>query len=353
MKRILALSRIQVTLFLTILPVAFLAGCGQPATTQPLYFLASYDANGDGKFDQDLVGEEGQAIYALQLQGDDTRIGQLTDPTAYLPDMFTVSPDGKYLAFTTKPSADHIIGSYIYIIDLSNSTITEIPYEASLVEGIYWSHGGGSPQDDNSMRLAALVTDTQGISEALIITQQATIERRVSSTSFLANEFQDYNPYVSPDRTQRIWPKAVEGGYLLSKTGIMDKYNASGPRLSDVPFNFIGWSPDSQRLLVLNRDLKILEQFRSLSEPHGALFTIDPKNNELTPLTAGGGATEIAAWSPVSRDIAYLTQLEDSDQDGIADAPLDAPVLYILSPDGKARRIDLGEKYQIGWGLDW
>ena len=342
------------TAMLTLVSLFFLAGCSQGTSSKPLYVLAGYDANGDGKIEQDIVGEEGQAIYALQPDGDEVRLGRLTDPTTYLPDMYSLSPDGKYLAFNTKPPADNAIGSYIYILDLvKGGAPVEIPYEASLVEGMYWSHIGQSAADSSKMRLAVIGNDTIGNAETLIITPQGVIERQIPSQTFLENEFQDYNPYASPDRTQRIWPKAVENGYLLSKTGFLDSYQEDAPLLSDIPLNFIEWSPDSQRILTLYRDPELLKQFDFMKEPHGALFTLQADNGELTPLTAGAGASKIAAWSPDSRDIAYLTQLEDTDNDGIADTELDAPVLYILGPDGKAQRIDLGEKYQLGWGLDW
>jgi Tol biopolymer transport system component len=104
---------------------------------------------------------------------------------------------------------------------------------------------------------------------------------------------------------------------------------------------------------MLNNDPALQDQFGQLPVPHGALFTINPDGSDLKGITSAGGSSSVADWSPDGREIAYLTMLEDTNNDGKADARLPEPVLYIQGADGKAQRVSLGDKYRFGWSLDW
>jgi hypothetical protein len=213
------------------------------------------------------------------------------------------------------------------------------------VHGLYWSRDGE--------RLAAVVTDSTDASEVLYITPQGEVERTGDVQMFAENEIQDYSPLVAPDFSKRLWPKGVEGGFLYTMTGPVDQPGDNDPTLTKYPMNFISWSPDSQKILLFDSTADELDQFGQLPKPHGALYTIKPDGSDLQALTAGGGASAVADWSPDGRTIAYLTQLEDKDNDGQADTLSDLPLLYLLGRDSTARRISLGNDYRLDWGIDW
>jgi len=330
-------------LLLLAVVIALLAGCSQ-AQDEPLYALASHDANGDGQFDDQSPGEEAPAIYQINVDGEEVSMGRLTNPSEYIPKWFKLSPDRTKLAFTTQAIPD--IGELLYIKDLTSSTPPEqVLADTFQIHGLYWSRDG-----DN---LAAIVTDSTDTSEVLYITPDGTVERTGDVQLFAENEMQDYSPLVAPNLSKRLWPKGVEGGFLYTITGPVDEPGDDAPVLTNYPMTFVGWSPDSEQILLLDSMSDELEQFGQLPEPHGALYTINPDGSDLKALTAGGGATAVADWSPDGRTIAYLTQLEDTDNDGTADSRSELPLLFLLGQDSTARRISLGNDYRLGWGIDW
>lgn len=330
-------------LLLLVLLIALLAGCAQPKD-QPLYVLASHDANGDGQFDDQSPGEEAPALYQINFDGDEVRMGRLTNPSEYVPKRFTLSPDRKKLAFSTEAIPD--IGELLYIKDLTSAKPPEqVLADTIQIHGLYWSRDGE--------RLAAVVTDSRDIDQVLYITPDGVSERTGDIQLFAENEIQDFDPLVAPNFSKRLWPKGVQGGFIYSLTGAIDDPGDDDPILSKYPMTFINWSPDSQKILLFSSSAGLLDQFGSLPKPHGALYTINPDGSDLKALTASEGASSVAAWSPDGRTIAYLTQLEDTDNDGQADSLSNLPLLYLLGKDSKARRISLGDAYRLDWGIDW
>jgi dipeptidyl aminopeptidase/acylaminoacyl peptidase len=333
----------NITLLLLALLIALLAGCSQ-SQDEPLYALASHDVNGDGLFDDQTPGEEAPAIYQINIDGDEVSMGRLTNPSEYIPKWFKLSPDRSKLAFTTQAIPD--IGELLYIKDLTSSAPPEqVLADTFQIHGLYWSRDGE--------HLAAIVTDSINASKVLYITPDGVVERTGDVQLFAENEMQDYSPLVAPNLSKRLWPKGVEGGFLYTQTGPVDEPGDDDPVLTKYPMTFVGWSPDSEQILLLDSTTDGLEQFGQLTEPHGALYKINPDGSDLKALTASGGATAVADWSPDGRTIAYLTQLEDSDNDGKADSLSDLPLLYLLSQNSTARRISLGNDYRLDWGIDW
>lgn len=332
-------------ILLLILIATLLAGCST-APNRPLFVLASQDANGDGQFDDKTPGEEAPAIYQLQVNGDALRLGKLTDPTQVIPRMFSVSPDGKRLAYATRAIQEGEVGEQTYLVDLTRALPpNQLPYDANQVQALYWSR--------DSQNLAVVATNSVGIDEVLIASPQGVIERKEDVALFAENEIQDYSPLVAPDLSRRLWPQAVSGGFQYTLTGPIDRPQSGDPLLTEYPMNFISWSPDSQRLLLSQTDPKMQDQFGTLPVPHGALFTIQPDGSRLEGITSQGGASNVAVWSPDGKTVAYLTSLEDTDNDGIADTRSELPLLYLLGQDGKAQRITLREQYKLGWLLGW
>lgn len=208
------------------------------------------------------------------------------------------SPNGQYVFFIDKPTADAIAG--IYGIDL-NKPLSE----------------------------PSLIYGTIGFRNAdwsIVATMEGEVARFVNESSG-ANWIVDTGgnwPHYSPDGSQILWAATDrEGPYDRRQTDIwLANLDGSKPRLvvSLLGGNFAGWLPDSQRMALLTRDNPAGEE--------RTLFIYDAVNEQRVDLVREKRIRGIEI-SPGGGWIAYFIAFTDNPEGN---------GLWIASSDGAIRR---------------
>jgi hypothetical protein len=166
----------------------------------------------------------------------------------------------------------------------------------------------------------------------------------------------EFNSSFSPNGQQRVWQllsEDLESHYVVTHVADLPSSDTS-PLIRDIEcslaadgYMFLGWSPDSTRILV--------STYPSRRPAGTTLYVANADGTGLRQVTAKGEGSYDAAWSPDSELIAYQTWWADKDSDRNADTQLSNPRLYAVRADGSDKRRLLGDDYRLeaGTGIQW
>lgn len=341
--------RILVFTFVLMISIFTLGGCQiLGGSESPILVCGTVDA--DGNFT--ISEEENQiGIYSILPKGDKSQRQLITNPEfpAYSP---IVSPDGQKVAYASitrdldgngEIQADGDLGEGLYVSDLNGEDVIELVYlENDRFKWVNWS-----------LDSQTLAYQTEVNSNIVYITNVDGSGGYQIPIDDFSNLVLNYLPLVSPNKNHRIWPKADSGFAVLDLTATEAEVN-DAPAITDElsEYWFLGWSPDSSQILLFTEDAEaaVLPRVPSIT-----LYVINTDGSGLTQITdlgaAGTYVGAVAKWSPDGKQIAYLSNIPDSD--GNLPGFGTNPGLFVVSSQGGESTLLQGDDLALSFCLSW
>ena len=338
---------IYMSLFLV--SIFTLGGCQIFGGSQsPILVCGTVDA--DGNFS--ISEEENQiGIYSIIPKGADSNGQLITNPEfpAYSP---IISPDSQKVVYASitrdldgngEIQSEGDLGEGLYVSDLNGEDVIELVYlENDRFKWVNWSL--------DSQTLAYQTEVDPNI--VFIINVDGSGGYQIPIGDF-SNLVPNYLPLVSPNKVHRIWPQADSGFAVLDVTATEAEIN-DAPLITDElsEYWFIGWSPDSSQILLFTED----EEAAALPRvPSITLYVINTDGSGLTQITdlgaAGTYVGAVAKWSPDGKQIAYLSNIPDSE--GNLPGFGTNPGLFVVSSRGGGSTLLQGDDMALSFCLSW
>lgn len=347
--RYLQLHKILRLIFLGLIAAGMLSACGGGAS-RPIFLCGLEDRNGDGEINFD---DGWTAIYSLTVNKGDISTQSISDPE-FDHRRVLVAPSGEkilYLSIRKDVNGDGEItpfddGQGLYVADPDGQKEDELIYlESDSFSNILWSR--------DSTRIAYLTNENSNI--WTIYDVDGRRKNEIEMQDFFEEEGDDFTLAISPDGTQRIWPD-LEGRFIVADRAL-DREEALGePVLTDrlEDYYVIGWSPDSQRLLLTAREEDMVPPDQ-VGLPPSTLYIINADGSGLKRITDQGAVGVLsgfeAAWSPDGEQVAYLSVWDDEDGDGLMERG--DIRLMLVNSDGTGERVLITDQLRLSSCLSW
>jgi Tol biopolymer transport system component len=337
------LRKIVMLTFLMLSAGILLAACG--GGSRPLFICGLEDNNGDGEINYD---DGLTTIYAVTVKEDDLSFEAISDPQ-FDHSRVMVAPDGGKILFQ---STRHDLnddgymsfdddGQGLYVAKPNGKNEVELAYlEDDFFTLIFWSRDSSRIAYMTMDHLVWFVQDDDGSDQ-----------EEIDYKDFTDDEIEAFSRWISPDETKRVWPD-LEDGYIVVDASLDQEDALEEPSLTD-QFNFysfIGWSPDSTRLLLSVPEEELMES-EGAGPPPGTLYVINADGSGLKRITDRGITGQYAVWSPDGEQVAYFSLWVDEDGDGMLERG--EIRLMLVNADGTGDRVLIEDGLRLASCLSW